>query len=85
MNEFAGFEERVRTAADLGKAARKRRREQKLTQEDVALLVGSHRNRIQEVERGAPTERLELLFRVLNELGLDLIVRPRDAHRGADR
>ena len=85
MNEFTGFGERVRTAADLGTVTRKRRREQNLTQEDLALLVASHRNRIQEVEQGISTERLELLLRIMNELGLDLIVRPRDAHRGANR
>lgn len=78
------YERRVRRAGDLGVALRLRRREQGLTQEDVGLLAGTHRNRIQEIESGATTERIELLLRVLNELGLELIVRPRDAHRGMD-
>lgn len=49
------------------------------------MLAGSHRNRIQELEKGIPTERMGLMLRVLNELGLDLVVRPRDAHRGLGR
>lgn len=75
-------EEPVRSPIDLGRALRQRRRAQRLTQERVALLVGSHRNRIQELERGATTERFALLLRVLNELGLELVVRPRDTRRG---
>ncbi len=73
---------RVRGAAELGQAVRKRRRAQNLTQEELALLVGSHRPRIVELEQGKQTERIELLFRVLDTLGLDVLVIPRDAHRG---
>jgi transcriptional regulator with XRE-family HTH domain len=73
---------RLRSAADLGQVVRTRRRAQKLTQEELGLLVGAHRPRIVELEKGQPTDRIELLFRVLDALGLDLVVRPRDAHRG---
>jgi len=82
MHEFTGFERSVRSAEDLGEVVRARRREHRLTQGDVALLVGSHRNQIRSIERGEATERLTLLLRVVNELGLDLVIRPRDAGRG---
>jgi HTH-type transcriptional regulator / antitoxin HipB len=78
----SGEETRLRSEADLGRAIRQRRRAQRLTQEELALLADSHRNRIQEVERGKETGHLRLLLRLLNELGLELVVRPRDARRG---
>jgi HTH-type transcriptional regulator/antitoxin HipB len=80
--DISGHASRVRSAAELGEAVRAQRRRQKLTQEDVALLVGSHRPRIVELEQGKQTGRVELLFGVLDALGLDVIVVPRDAHRG---
>jgi transcriptional regulator with XRE-family HTH domain len=73
---------RVWDAAALGRAVRARRRAQKLTQEDLALLVGEHRPRIIELEAGKQTERVELIFKVLDAVGLDLLVVPRDADRG---
>ena len=73
-------EEPVRSAADLGRAIRARRRGQGLNQDRLALLADS--NRVAEIERGGETERLQLLWRLLNELGLELIVRPRNVRRG---
>lgn len=81
-NQGTRVDRRVLHPGDLGRAVREARREQGLTQEEVALLTGTHRNRIQEVEGGQSTERLRLLLAVLAELGLELVVRPRDAHRG---
>ena len=75
-------EEPVRSAADLGRAIRARRRGQGLNQDRLALLADSHRNRVAEIERGGETERLQLLWRLLNEVGLELIVRPRNVRRG---
>lgn len=72
----------VRTATDLGQAIRARRRAQRLTQDELALLAGSHRNRVAEIERGGETERLQLLLKLVNELGLELIVQPRNVRRG---
>ena len=93
MHEFTGntaadavgetVEGPVRSTADLGRAIRARRRGQGLSQEEVAQLAGSHRNRVAEIERGGETERLQLLLRLLNELGLELVVRPRNVRRGA--
>ncbi|MEX2310374.1 MAG: helix-turn-helix domain-containing protein [Pirellulales bacterium] len=87
MHEYQGVsqETRVHSARDLGHAIRHRRKDQRLTQDELALLAGGHRNRIQELEKGIPTERVELLLRVLHELGLDLVVRPRDSRRGEAR
>lgn len=75
-------EERVRTPEEIGQAIREARSGQGLTQEEVALLTGTHRNRIQEVEAGHATERLRIVLAIIAELGLELVIRPRDAHRG---
>ena len=73
----------VRRAADIGQAVHATRSEQGLTQDALGMLTGVHRNRIQEIERGRETERLRLVLSILDELGLELLIRPRDAHRGA--
>lgn len=72
----------VRTADDLGALVRHRRKAQGMTQEQLAELANSHRNRIAELERGVSTERVTLLLRALNELGLELVARSRNVHRG---
>ncbi len=72
----------MRSAEDFGRILRERRRVQKLSQEDLALLVDTHRNRIAELEHGTTTGRIALLLRTLNEVGLELVVRPRNVHRG---
>ena len=74
--------ERVSTPEEIGRAIRDARSGQGLTQEEVALLAGTHRNRIQEIESGHATERLRIVLAILAELGLELVIRPRDAHRG---
>ncbi len=85
MAETASGELRTRTAAELGAAARRRRREQGLTQERLADLVGTHRNQIRKLETGQGTISLDLMLGALNVLGLELSVRTRDAHRGSGR
>lgn len=83
MNENPGIESgRVRNGAELGAVIRRRRRQLHQSQERLAELLGSHRNRLAELEKGAPTERVTLLFDALNELGLELVVRRRNVHRG---
>lgn len=87
MHELGGIssEKRVRSLEDLGDAIRHRRKEQGFTQDELASLAGGHRNRIQELEKGVPTERVQLLLRVLNELGIELVLRPRNVRRGDGR
>ena len=75
-------EETVRSAEDIGRLLRGRRRQQGLSQEELAELADSHRNRIAELEQGRPTERVALILRTLNELGLEVVVRSRNIHRG---
>jgi transcriptional regulator with XRE-family HTH domain len=75
-------ERRVKNATDLGDVIRRRRRQLDQSQERLADLLGTHRNRLAELEKGVPTERVTLLFGALNELGLELIVRPRNVRRG---
>ena len=76
-------EQTVRSAEDFGRLLRERRRSQKLNQEDLALLVDTHRNRIAELEHGTTTGRIALLLRTLNEVGLELVVRPRNVDRSS--
>jgi DNA-binding XRE family transcriptional regulator len=83
MNHNPGTEwGRVTNAAELGDVFRRRRRQLNQSQERLAELLGTHRNRLAELEKGTPTERVALLFDALNELGLELVVRPRNVHRG---
>lgn len=72
----------VRSREDIGQLLRDRRRQQGLTQEELAELADSHRNRIAKLERSTTTERVALMLRTLNELGLEVVVRSRNIHRG---
>lgn len=83
MNENPGIERgQVKNAVELGGVIRRRRRQLHQSQERLAELLGTHRNRLAELEKGVPTERVTLLFDALNELGLELVVRPRNVHQG---
>lgn len=53
----------------LAKNLQKRRREQKLTQVDLARLLKSSQSRIAKMEAGDPTVSLDLLVRALLALG----------------
>jgi len=61
----------------LGTVIRRRRREQRLTQTNLADLADLSVVFVNEVERGKPTAQVGLILRVLQTLGIDLIARPR--------
>lgn len=65
------------SAADLGAALRTRRRELRLSQEELAGLIGVHRRVLGELERGKGTVRLEIALAAARALGLDVELRPR--------
>lgn len=71
-----GFEE-IQDAVELGERIRERRRELRLTQEEVALTSRVTPRIISELERGKPAAQFATILRVLEALGLDLYVNPR--------
>ncbi|MBI4278810.1 MAG: XRE family transcriptional regulator [Armatimonadetes bacterium] len=63
--EAAYIELKLRLAESL----RKRRRHRRLTQADLAMLVGSSQSRVAKMEAGDPSVSLDLLIRSLLALG----------------
>jgi HTH-type transcriptional regulator / antitoxin HipB len=63
---------RLTTPHDVGALVRNTRRAQGLTQDDVALLAGTGRRFVVELERGKPTIRLDGVMAVLAALGIEL-------------
>jgi HTH-type transcriptional regulator / antitoxin HipB len=76
----------VMTSAELGSVIRARRTDRGLRQEDLALASGTGRRFVVELEQGKPNVRLDSTLAVLQALGLELTVGPRDVdarHGGA--
>jgi y4mF family transcriptional regulator len=69
----------VDTPSDLGRLVRDARTARGLRQEDLALVSGTGRRFVIELESGKPTARLDSTFAVLRALGLRLEV---DDRRG---
>lgn len=59
---------------------REARREQRLTQEDVAFAAGLSTGTLHNIEHGKLSARLETLQRILSILGLTLEVTKRSTH-----
>ena len=70
---------RIGSPAELGRAVRRRRREEGLTQAQAAGLCGVGTRFLSELERGKPTAEIGRVLRVLAGLGLLLHVVPRGA------
>jgi len=75
-NEFdrtqAMYHPDIRTAADLGAAIRQRRKELRLSQEDIADAVGVGRKFVSTVENGKPTAQIGLVLDLCRELGIQI-------------
>jgi HTH-type transcriptional regulator / antitoxin HipB len=67
----------VQTSIDLGNALRARRRELRLTQEEVAGVIGVNRRVIGELEGGKGTVQLQIAMEAARTLGLDIELEPR--------
>ena len=76
-------EVRVRTVRDLSRALREARTRQGLSQEETSLATGINRTYLSGLESGHETAILKRLLRLVDSLGLELCVRPRDFRRGA--
>jgi HTH-type transcriptional regulator / antitoxin HipB len=66
----------IRSIRDLAAAVRGRRKDLQMSQAELAGLAGVSRKWIYEFEHGKPTAEFGLVLRVLDELGLDLELRP---------
>jgi len=67
----------VRSSEALGRTIRRRRRERRLTQAELAERVRTTRQAVVALESGHETRALEVIFDTLGELGLELAIRPR--------
>lgn len=67
----------VRTPQALGRAIRRARRGEGLTQAELAERVAATRQSMVGLEGGRETRALQLVFDTLSILGLELAVRPR--------
>jgi len=68
---------RARSADDLGHALRQIRLKHGLTQTQLAKTVGSHQRLISRLETGGFSKTIDLLFRLLSALDLEIEIRPR--------
>ena len=68
---------RAATSTDFGHVLRARRTTLKLTQEDLAGVIGVNRRVLIELERGKGTVRLEIALEAARALGLDVELLPR--------
>lgn len=68
----------VRSPVDLGAAVRRRRNRLGLTQAELAEVAGVGKRFLSELERGKSTAEVGRVFRVVQVLGMDLQVAPRD-------
>ena len=66
------------TAADIGAAIRKKRKEDGLTLADAAALCGVGYRFLSDLENGEPTVQMGKVLQVLTALGLDLYVASRE-------
>ncbi|RXN86290.1 transcriptional regulator [Achromobacter aloeverae] len=75
----------VRRADDLGRLARQARKQQQLTQRDLAGLAGTGPRFMVELEQGKPTVQLQKALDVLALLGLEVVIRPKGGVEGLER
>lgn len=69
---------RIENASDLGPAVRARRREQSLRIDDAASLSSVSVDLLSRLENGKGSVRLDKLLKVLDGLGLALVLAPKD-------
>ncbi len=70
----------IRTALDIGRAIRVRRREGKIKQDAAASLCGVGAKFLSQLENGKETAELGKALQVLRRMGLELYIFPRSAN-----
>lgn len=73
---YLGVMTAIRTAQELGNLIRSQRKAREWDQARLAREAGVSRQWIIEIEKGKPRAELQLVLRVMNVLGLSLIVEP---------
>ena len=68
---------KIKSAQDLGRAVRSKRKQDKLTQADVVALCGVGTRFVSELENGKPTLELGKVLQLVACLGLEVTVGPR--------
>lgn len=74
---------KVEDVQTVGRAIRKARREQDLTQQEFADIAGVGVRFLSELERGKESAEVGLVLKVLAVAGLDLFLTPRSLQFGA--
>lgn len=69
---------KIKTSQELGGMIRQKRKNQKLTQLQVAEHCGLSPRFVSEVERGKPTAEIGKVLYLLETLGIDLLADTRD-------
>lgn len=67
----------VSSIDDIGQAIRSARKQQGLTQQQFADIVGVGVRFLSELERGKPTAEVGLVLRVLADAGYEVVIQPR--------
>lgn len=83
--KFSELPTLVRNAEDLGRLARQVRKQQQLTQRDLAGLAGSGPRFMVELEQGKPTIQLQKVLDVLALLGLEVVIRRKGSVEGVEQ
>ena len=78
MKEGGELKNKTVTAADIGTAVRKKRKEDGLTLADAAALCGVGYRFMSDLENGKATVQLGKVLQVLTALGLDAYIEARD-------
>lgn len=68
----------VRSVEDLGRLIRTTRKQQGLTLEDLSLVANTGSRVISEIERGKPTAQIAVVLRIVDTLGLRVLVEAPD-------
>jgi y4mF family transcriptional regulator len=75
LGHFDSPEITIRSAVELGAAIRRQRKQQALTQVDLAGLGNTGNRFIVDLENGKPTVQLQKALDILDLLGLEVVVR----------
>ena len=67
----------ARTPKQIGAIIQRQRRLKKLTQTDLAELIGLHQEKISTIEAGSPGTRIDTICSLLAALDLDITITPR--------
>lgn len=68
----------IETSADIGALARTLRRQQGIRQDDLAAIIGASHVFLRDVELGKETVQLGKVLRLLDELGVRLLLQVPD-------